>query len=1101
MTAVRPSIAGITFAVTLLLSLSRPVPAQSDTRVLEPGKTIERELSAGQVHTYQIQLTEKQYLRVAVEQIGIDVIVKISGPDGRPISEVNNWRRTKLLEHLLVLAETSGQVQVEVIAAAKDAVLGRYELRSELLSPTTAEDKARITAIKNFVEAEHLRVQSVVEKRRTAVANYEEALTTWRNLKDSREEAETLYGLGYAHLTLAEDQKALSYLLPALTLHREIHNRRGEVKTLLGIAGAYRNGGDMKEALNYLNELLPVTLEIRDLSAQADTFSQFGAIYSDIAEFGKAQEYNQKALDLYQRVADRKGQANTLNSIGVVYERLGEHQKALQVYEQALPLSRALGDRLVEAFLLNNIGEIKRLFGDPQSALDWYIQSNEAFKRIGYPNYQSIIVSNIGRAYEMLGEYQKALDSHSEALALARQAKSRSAEAITLNKLGDVYERLSEHPKALDYYTQALTLYRAVDDQLRVADMLRSIGDVHESLGEPQKALDYYNQALPIQRLIRDRKNEATTLLGMSRAFGDLKQPGEARGHIESALKIIEVLRTDVLSPDLRSSFLASKNSYYELYINLLMQPDPRGAAEGNAAEALQANERARARGLLDVLSEGHADIRQGIDPTLLETERNVLQRLNLKTNLLTRLLASKHTDEQEAAARKELDTLVAEYQEVEAQIRARSPRYAELTQPVPLNLKQIQTQVLDSETLLLEYSLGEEKSFLWAVTTDSIKSFELPKRATIEAATKDMYDLLTVRSKVVAHETPAQRQSRIEQADAAYPRAATALSTMILKPVASELGKKRLVVVSDGALQYVPFGALPVPVDNGQPQVVSRRARQSGYTPLIVEHELVSLPSASVLAALRRDSLDRRQPNKTIAVLADPVFSGNDPRISGASGSSTMPAQLGTADVLRSAEESGLRDFVRLRFSRDEADAITRLVPGASKLRAVDFAANRLTATSPELSEYRIVHFATHGLINSRHPELSGLVLSLVNEKGQAQDGFLRLYEIYNLHLRADLVVLSACQTALGKEIKGEGLVGLTRGFMYAGAPRVVASLWRVDDRATAELMRRFYEGMLGKHKLSAAAALRAAQMKMWEGGWENPAFWAAFTLQGEWR
>jgi CHAT domain-containing protein len=189
------------------------------------------------------------------------------------------------------------------------------------------------------------------------------------------------------------------------------------------------------------------------------------------------------------------------------------------------------------------------------------------------------------------------------------------------------------------------------------------------------------------------------------------------------------------------------------------------------------------------------------------------------------------------------------------------------------------------------------------------------------------------------------------------------------------------------------------------------------------------------------------------------------------------------------------------LRFSRQEADEITRLANNDSKLEAVDFQANRTLATSAELGQYRIVHFATHGLINNTHPELSGVVLSLVDDKGRPQNGFLRLYDLYNLKLSADLVVLSACQTALGKEIRGEGLVGLTRGFMYAGAPRVIASLWQIDDRASAEFMKRFYEALLGQ-KLRPAAALRAAQVSMQnDPRWHSPHYWGAFTLQGEWR
>jgi len=258
------------------------------------------------------------------------------------------------------------------------------------------------------------------------------------------------------------------------------------------------------------------------------------------------------------------------------------------------------------------------------------------------------------------------------------------------------------------------------------------------------------------------------------------------------------------------------------------------------------------------------------------------------------------------------------------------------------------------------------------------------------------------------------------------------------------------------------------------------------------------------VLGVLRRDTKDRPRAPKTIAVFADPVFGAQDPRIGSISKNTLVenPALEQAGDVKRSAEESGLNGFPRLRFSREEADQIMRLVPRSNNLEALDFAANKSTATSADLSQYRIVHFATHGLINNRHADLSGIVLSLVDQEGKPQNGFLRLYDIYNMNLSAELVVLSACQTALGKDIKGEGLVGLTRAFMYAGAPRIVASLWRTEDRATAVLMNRFYAHLLTGNGMSPAAALQKAQLSMWQDKrWNQPRYWAAFTLQGEWK
>jgi CHAT domain-containing protein len=355
-----------------------------------------------------------------------------------------------------------------------------------------------------------------------------------------------------------------------------------------------------------------------------------------------------------------------------------------------------------------------------------------------------------------------------------------------------------------------------------------------------------------------------------------------------------------------------------------------------------------------------------------------------------------------------------------------------------------------------------------------------------------------------------------VTKASSEYTKAAARLSQMLLAPVAAQLEKKRLLIVGDGALQYIPFAALPAPVSVAVGQgsvagVVKNRPLSTNNRPLIVDHEIVILPSASVLAVLRQETVGRKPAAKVLAVLADPVFNSDDPRLrlnrieektNSTEAKLASTSEVATVpDAERAAKESGVLSFSRLRFSRQEADTIAALVPEGMSLKATDFAANRAMATSADLGQYRIVHFATHVLLNSQHPELSGIVLSLVDKQGYAQDGFLRLHDTYNLKLEADLVVLSACQTALGKEIKGEGLVGLTRGFMYAGAPRVVASLWNVDDRATAELMKPFYQGMLRKG-LAPAAALRAAQVQMWKAkGWEDPFYWGGFVLHGEWK
>jgi CHAT domain-containing protein len=344
--------------------------------------------------------------------------------------------------------------------------------------------------------------------------------------------------------------------------------------------------------------------------------------------------------------------------------------------------------------------------------------------------------------------------------------------------------------------------------------------------------------------------------------------------------------------------------------------------------------------------------------------------------------------------------------------------------------------QMLDDETLLLEYWLGEEQGYVWAVTRTSIASFNLRPRAQIDAAAREAYNLLIT--------PPSRRPTTASEVDAAI----DALSRMILDdPLAGISRRTRLLVVADGALHYIPFTALTVPT-SGSDTI----ARVS----VIGIHEIVSLPSASIIAGLRRDLSNRPLAPRTVAVVADPVFDAHDsrvrrhnPRATPASGASSAGSSAWAGALARSATDVGTRGsgdgLPRLVFSRREAQAIVGLVSPGEGLQALDFAASRATVTGGALRDYRVVHIATHGFLNPVHPELSGVVLSLVDQRGVPQDGFLQLHDIYNLRLVAELVVLSACQTGVGAEIWGEGLVGLTRGVMYAGA--------RASSSASGEL------------------------------------------------
>ncbi len=1106
-------------------------PSAQESVSLEPGKPVERELSGGQSHFYKITMISGQYSHIVVAKRGIDVAVALFTPDGKKISEADSEHLIEGSETVSVIAEASGAYLIEVRSSEKTAKAGRYEIKVEELRAATAEDKYRVAGEVLFREAEQLK-DGTLEDRRKSVEKYHDALEMYRRATDRNGEAETLNNIGEVYWSLGETRKALEKYNEALPIYQAIGARRGEADTLNSIGVVYWSLGEMQKALEKFNETLPTYQAAGDRRGEAGTLYNIGAVYWSLGEMRKALEKYNETLPIYQAVGDRRAEAIILNSIGLIYDSLGERQKALEKYNEALPLSRAVGnrsgeatilnniglvydslgeaqkalekfnealplrravgDRNGEATTLNNIGVVYRSLGETQKALEKYNEALPLSRAVGDRNGEAAALSNIGLVYRLLGETQKALEKYNEALLLDRAVGNRGGEANTLTNIGTVYRSLGEMQKALEKYNEALTLSRAVGDRSGEAATLHNIGQVYDSLGETQKALEKFNEALPLRREVGDRNGETITLLGIARVEQKRGNLTQARQTIEQAVGMIESLRTNIAGQELRASYFASRQEFFETYIDVLMQMHKQNSAASLDALALAVSERARARSLLELLKESRADIRQGVDGSLLERERSLQQRLNARAAAQISLLNRKHTPEQADAAAKEIAAITDEYDEVKAQIRARSPRYAALTQPQPLDLTEIQQQALDEDTLLLEYALGEKRSYLWLVSQRSIDSYELPPRAEIEAAARRVYEL------------GATRPKRGTPPDPQFIAQAKTLSGMLLSPAAAQLGAKRLVVVVPGALSYLPFAALPSPEDKKRPA--------GDYEPLIAKHELVSVPSASVLSIIRRETAGRQQATKSVAVLADPVFEASDPRLAeaknGNSSGETPAAPASDVDLseltrsIRTMNFSGARDvFTRLAFSRQEAQSIIALTPKGTGLKATDFNASRALAMSRQLNQYRILHFATHGLLNSERPELSGLVFSLVDQEGKPQDGFLRLHEIYNLQLNADLIVLSACETGLGKEIKGEGLIGLTRGFMYSGAPRVVASLWNVDDLATAELMKLFYQRML-KDGLPAGAALRTAQLEMsGQKRWASPYFWAGFVLHGEWK
>ena len=1027
---------------TALAACVCSAPAQT-SKDLPTLSATERELKGGETQSYRIALTAGQFLHATVEQKNINVSVAVFGPGGKQVTYCDSPNDRWGTESILVVAPETGEYRIDIRSPNSNALAGRYRIEIVALREAGAIDRDHAAAQIAFEEGRKLRVQQNATSKRAAIEKFQQALPLFRAAGDSYREALTLLSIGIAYYGVSDVRSALGYFNQTITLAATIGDRNLESATETWAAGMLDILGDVVKALEHYQRAVTLARSGGSRLAEGTGLSSMGKIYGDISEWDKALECYEHALPIFTQLKSEKDQALTLNNIGIAYYRSGEYPKALDYLQQSLPLHRAAGNKAAEAYTL----------------------------------------LNIGRVYARMDDYPKALGYYRQAQAEQREIDNKGQEAETLDEFGEAYAADGQYEKAIEYHQQAVQIQHTIGNVLREAIAQRKLGEVYSRLGQVDKAQEMFNAALATFRSIGDLNSVAAALEGIARLEQKRGNLSDARKQIAESLALIETVRARSGSLERRASYRATVENAFEFYIDVLMQQHAKDPAGGFDAAALQASERGRARNLVEQLNEARVDIRRGVDATLLEKERDLTRVLNAKAQREMQLRSRKDSSEL-ATVQKEISALEDEYQQVKAAIRQSSPQYAALTQPQPLSLKDIQQQ-LDPDTLLLEYSLGNERSYLWVVGHDSLQSYVLPKKDEIEPLAQRVYESLVARSVARSLETPAQRNARFAQADANFQTAAGELTRMILLPAAGELRDRRLVIVADGNLQYVPFAAL---------SLANGRA-------LILDHEVVSLPSASAFVVQRQNLANRELAPKTLAVIADPVFSPTDPRLRKGAGEAAAQAASRSLEHLPANAVGAQLAIPRLPFTRWEADQILAVARAGSNLKALDFRANRAMATGGELSKYRYVHFATHGYLDTSRAGLSAIVLSLFDEQGKPEDGFLRTHDVYNLKLPAELVVLSACETGLGKDVQGEGIEGLTRAFMYAGARRLVVSLWNVNDKATATLMQRLYTGMLRNHK-TPAAALRAAQIEMLRSAqWQSPYYWAPFVMQGEWR
>lgn len=960
-------------------------------------------------------------------------------------------------------------------------------------------------------------------KYRKSLETSEQALKIHEALGNKKGIADTLRNIGKANKFTGKYSNALEYSERSLKMAEELGDKRGVAASLANIGIVYRDLGNYTEALEYLEKSLRIGEEIGDKIVVARSFNHIGAMHWNLGNYTEALEYHQRSLKMAEEIGDKIGVASSLNNTAVVQQHLGNYTKALEYYQKSLKIKEETGDKIGAARSLNNIGTVQQYLGNYTEALGYYQKSLETWEEIRNKWGVAASVDNIGLAYRSLGNYTEALKHHKKALKIFEEIKDKWGVAASLGNIGIANTSLGNYTEALEYYQKSLKIWEEIGDKNEMAISLSNIGLIHYKRfahgrirrGEKEllDAERNLSEAIKISKEIGRQETFWSFLHRKGLVFKELGKTDQTIGLLKEAIEVIEKLRGQLQLAEEKASFFKEKLEVYESLIELLIKLQ-------NYQEAFNYAQKTKARAFLDLLSEAKVDVRQGIDSDLLHRKREIEARLSfLQRKLQQAHSQAKKDDKQIEAWKGELDSKFSEYQQLQREIRQRHPKYADLHNPEPATVAQIQ-RLLDNQTVLMEYLTTSETPLLFVITREDFKVYQLSEgRKRLEQLVREQKEEedgqnvkwwtaeklkgLGIRQTLINPPPNASQPAHLRQPDYYmdhYLKRAYQLYEVLIKPAEALLkGKKRLIVAPDGVLAYLPFEILlKKPIKHRE----GARIDFSGLPYLIKDHVIYYAPSASILASLRKNPEQKEKPKKELLAYGDPIY----------------PKTARAGHNINNNEEGhhGLRacdaKFRPLDHSREEVNRIAKLFPKNLISIYLGADANEENVKKEKLDEYRRIHFATHGCLNESKPQFSALVLSQVG--GGPEDGFLQLFEIFNLKLNAELVVLSACVTGLGKEVRGEGLIGLTRGFIYAGTPSVVASLWNVADFTSAEFMEKFYRNMRGKVALAPATdslrrdkaeALRDAKLEIIKSGikgskyFSHPFFWSAFVLIGD--
>jgi CHAT domain-containing protein len=1032
------AIAAVLFATALAVAgapadvRSEPPTSAPDARELKPDQTASGEIAGTQRHGFDVALKSGDYLGVRVDQKGIDLVLGAHGPDGRLIVETDFRATADGTDWLSVLAEADGLYRITLRPRLADAATGRYELRLTGPRPASPGDRACARGDHLLAEGHALWREGSASSLETATVRIEAAAAAYEEAQLPGVRARALGDAGIVHWRLGHPARALELYAQSLPIRRALHDRRGEALVLSNMGIVYKSQGRIRDALSVFTE----------------------------------------AMGIWRDIGDRQGEGLTLHNIASTHIYMAEYPAALDALRKALALSRESRSRSNEALILTTLGGLHSALGEFDTARPLLVEARQAYQTLGDRRGEGLSLSELAWVDVHTGRVAEAIRNGEESVRLLQGADALS-ESLVRARLGDAYLIQGRLGPAVSEFEAVRTLARQGGSPNNEAGGLVLLALARSMEGRGEEARRLLDEVRPLVESAGPSWGAASQRHVMGdvlRRLGDLEA---ARRETAIAVGLVDSYRAAMGAPDLRANFLATVHAFYERHAGILMRLHDRDPRAGHAAAALETIERGRARTLVELLTEGHQTVRDDLPAELLRREQDALARITaLQIRLLDRPSATSQGRAARVALGQELESAERQRQEVEEEIRRASPRYASIRYPRSLSVPDIQA-LLDPDTALCEYSLGEAP-YLFVVTREGITTHRLAAEATVSREVGRLREAVRLPSRT--------RRG-------AYLRAGRRLYDLLIAPARAELAtKRRLVIVPDRSLAYLPFEALLA-------EDVPATTLDAGLPYLLRRFSVAYVPSASTLASLRQRRSEAKGsnagPRKEVVAFADPTGWTSEPP-------HDPPADTPSESPLRGMlEDAGLAALKALPDSRREAEDLKRsLGPEAVRVFVGADATEENVKTSPEVATARRLHFATHALVSAKRPNHSALVLS--RTPGGREDGLLQGFEIFDLKLQADLVVLSACETGLGQELRGEGVIGLTRAFLHAGADRVAATLWEVADRSTADLMSAFYRQVAGA--APASDALRKAKLKMVAGGrYAHPYYWAAFVLVGE--